>query len=327
MEKRKLSLGIDTSNYKTSVAVVSDDGEILFNSQAFLYVKEGERGLRQSEALFQHVNKLPQTIAAALANRDIRKNIGCVAVSDRPRPAENSYMPVFNAGVSAAEILSASLAVPLYKFSHQEGHIEAVRRYSTLKDEDSFVCFHFSGGTTEAIAVDKKLGRFEIVGGSKDISYVQVLDRIGVAMGFSFPCGKKLDELAGRAAGEKNCVFTPIKVKDCFVNLSGIETQGQRLLEKQILEKHTLENHIREKIACDLMLRISESIEEMTLRLAEKYDIENFIFAGGVSSSEYLRKYMNRHLAGKVKFVFGDPKLSQDNAVGTALLGGSKIWL
>ena len=53
MEEKLLSLGIDTSNYKTSVAVTSSEGEIIFNSQSFLKVKEGQRGLRQSEALFQ----------------------------------------------------------------------------------------------------------------------------------------------------------------------------------------------------------------------------------------------------------------------------------
>ena len=47
-------LGIDTSNYTTSVAVADEDGQIVANLKAPLPVKEGERGLRQSDALFAH---------------------------------------------------------------------------------------------------------------------------------------------------------------------------------------------------------------------------------------------------------------------------------
>lgn len=323
MIKGKISLGIDTSNYKTSVALVSQGGEILLNSRSFLEVKKGERGLRQSEAFFQHVVKLPKTVSEALSDPELRQNIGCIAVSDRPRPKEGSYMPVFSAGTAFAKVLSAALDVPLFTFSHQEGHVEAVRYYSEVKDTEPFICFHFSGGTTEAVLADKNNKRFGIVGGTKDISYGQVLDRIGVAMGFGFPCGENIDELAS-SCGERTAIFTPLKVRNCFVNLSGIETQGQRILSAVSEGKKAFG---REQIACDLMFNICGSVEAMTMQLSEKYDIKNFIFAGGVSSSVYLRTYMSRRLKGRVNCVFGDPELSQDNAVGTALLGGSKIWL
>lgn len=329
----RLSLGIDTSNYKTSVAVVSQDGDILFNKRSFLDVKKGERGLRQSEAFFQHVNKLPDLLSEIMADKRIREDIRCVAVSNRPRPVEGSYMPVFNAGVSAARILSMALAVPMYEFSHQEGHIEAARYYSEMRDADPFVCFHFSGGTTEAVAVEKSSGRFQIVGGTIDISYGQVLDRLGVAMGFDFPCGGDIDEMAvsqARAGQETSATFapsfSPIKVKDCFVNLSGAETQGQRLLEELKLGGE-IPARSAERFASELMYTVCRSIEDMTAQICEKYGIKDFIFAGGVSSSKYLREYMSGRLEGKVNLAFAEPELSQDNAVGTALLGGSEIWL
>ena len=50
-------LGFDTSNYTTSVACCGDN-EV--NIRKILEVKQGNRGLRQSEALFQHVKRLPQ---------------------------------------------------------------------------------------------------------------------------------------------------------------------------------------------------------------------------------------------------------------------------
>lgn len=317
MSKNKLSLGIDTSNYKTSVAVVDSEGNILFNCQEFLHVKNGERGLRQSDALFHHIQKLPEIIEKALAQDNIREKIGCISVSTRPRPVEGSYMPVFTAGINCARVLSASLNVPLFSFSHQEGHIEAVKYYSPIRDiAKPFVCFHFSGGTTEAILVDYDKQLFEIVGGSRDLAYGQVLDRIGVSLGMDFPCGEEMDRIAC-SGGPAKGIFTKIKVNDCYVNLSGIETQGQRFLGSQPTEQ-IIEN---------LFSTLAQSIGQMTVQIAEKYQVEDFIFAGGVSSSKYIRNYLNKILPKHLNIVFGDAKLSQDNAIGTALLGGQQIWL
>lgn len=311
--KRTLSLGIDTSNYKTSAAVVNETGEILFNHQQLLKVKQGERGLRQSEALFQHVQNLPAVMEAVFAQEGIRERIGCISVSTRPRPLEGSYMPVFTAGQGYARSLAAALGVSLYEVSHQEGHIEAIRHYSELKDANPLICFHFSGGTTEAILVDGS--KSEIVGGSRDLAYGQVLDRIGVAMGMAFPAGEAMDRIAEN--GRKHpSIFTKIKVQDGYVNLSGIETQGQRMFA----------DYPQEEVLDDLFEKLSASVLEMTLQLSEKYNIKNFIYAGGVSCSQYMRQYLMNRLTGKLNIAFGRSELSSDNAVGVALIGGKHIW-
>ena len=51
-------IGFDTSNYRTSVAAVTLDGEILVNHRELLPVSNGERGLRQSDAVFAHIRQL-----------------------------------------------------------------------------------------------------------------------------------------------------------------------------------------------------------------------------------------------------------------------------
>ena len=353
MKEDKLSLGIDTSNYKTSVAVVDRDGKILFNHQEFLDVKHGERGLRQSDAFFQHVNRLPEPLESALA--EYREQIGIVAVSTRPRPVEGSYMPVFMAGYGYAKAVAAALGVDVKEFSHQEGHIEAVKHYSALKDSKSpLICFHFSGGTTEALFVGED-GSIEIVGGSKDIAYGQVLDRVGVALGFDFPCGQALDEIACKHFGHiagcendgecknqgtktiKNSTLTKVKVNDCYVNLSGIDTQARRYLEglgnaefdSASKPRIASEDNLGEKeiaLIIELFQRLGESILTMSTQLAKKYEIKDFIYAGGVSSSKFIRKYLTENMPGSYRIVFGEPALSSDNAVGIALLGGKSIW-
>ena len=55
-----LYLGIDTSNYKTSVAVTDGTGRIVFERSEYLEVPAGSRGLRQSEAFFRHSCRLPE---------------------------------------------------------------------------------------------------------------------------------------------------------------------------------------------------------------------------------------------------------------------------
>ena len=314
MNRDYLSMGIDTSNYKTSLAVVDSTGEVLYNYQEFLEVKHGERGLRQSEAFFQHVQKLPEAVEGAFAAEGIRGNIGAISVSTRPRPVEGSYMPVFTAGHGYAKALAAAMNIELQEFSHQEGHIEAIRHYSPLADKSPLICFHFSGGTTEALLLDEQ-GKITIVGGTKDIAYGQVLDRVGVALGYPFPCGQRLDEIALSSSGHRS-IFSTVKVKDGYVNLSGIETQAQRALE----------HYSQSELVEDLFEKLCGSVAEMTIQLSNKYGINDFIYAGGVSCSTYMRHYLSEHMYKDLNIVFGRHEMSADNAIGTALLGGRKLW-
>lgn len=306
-----LSLGIDTSNYKTSLALTDKDGNIIKNTQKYLSVKKGERGLRQSVALFQHVNNLPNLFEEVFSDiQDYR--IECIAVSSKPRNVEGSYMPVFNAGVSAGKSLAQVLKVPYYEFSHQDGHIEAVRHYSSFRDKNRFVSFHFSGGTTEAVLYDD--GNLSIIGGTRDIAFGQVLDRVGVALGLEFPCGEELDKLASSGDIIPN-VIPAVKCREGYINLSGIETFCQRNLDK----------YSSADFSRMIFDRSAEAICNMVKQLSDKYHTDDFLFAGGVSSSSYIRNYTKIKLAD-YNIEFGKPELSTDNAVGISLLGGMQLW-
>ena len=133
-------LGLDTSNYKTSVAITDDQGNIICDLRKFLKVKEGEKGLRQSDALFQHIRNLPQLLEEAVGSH--RYELSAIAYSSRPRPMENSYMPVFLAGESFGKAKSAALHVPAFEFSHQEGHIEAIKAFSGHRDREHVLACH-----------------------------------------------------------------------------------------------------------------------------------------------------------------------------------------
>ena len=238
-------LGIDTSNYKTSVALIRG-GRVIADLRKFLSVKEGQRGLRQSEALFQHVQNLPELFCQI--REQFGGTINAVSYSTRPRPVDGSYMPCFTAGMSQAVSIGSSLNIPVVGFSHQEGHIEAVLSAFAERPEGEFAACHFSGGTCEVLKITQKehktsdapsferlIGErsfyeIEITGGTKDISYGQVLDRAGVAMGLPFPCGQALDEMA-LAAESSTDYLTPVKSENAAVHLSGFDTQIRNRLK------------------------------------------------------------------------------------------------
>ena len=242
--KRKVILAIDTSNYTTSAACSTPDrghvsgGFLIKQEKQLLTVRAGERGLRQSDALFAHTCNLPPLMERLLSTLTDEDEIVAVGCSTTPRRQEGSYMPCFLAGENVARGIAASLRVPYYTFSHQEGHIAAAA-YSAVTKEDGtqddtlsaspFLAFHVSGGTTDLLHVSPSDNRYEIemLGTSLDLHAGQAIDRVGVMLGLSFPCGPALETLA-KTYNEK--IPSPkICVRGCDCNLSGLENLAQKM--------------------------------------------------------------------------------------------------
>ena len=316
-----LYLGIDTSNYKTSIAVADADNNTVFEKSEYLEVPQGSRGLRQSEAFFRHSNRLPEYIEEMSQSVDVSA-IRAAGVSSRPRRVEGSYMPCFLAGVNAAREISSVLGIPLHEFSHQEGHAAAIIESSTDTCIKKSVLFHLSGGTTEFLVCepDENGYRMEICGGTKDISAGQLIDRAGVAMGYPFPSGAYLDDLAEAyyaANGRVKSCLPRLKTTDGEFNLSGTETQVLRMIEASDAEEYP-------QLAYSIFERIAELLASSAVNSAASAGTDTLYMAGGVSASSFIRKSIAEHLASlhgtKPEVIFGDPVLSGDNAVGTARL-------
>ena len=309
-------LGIDTSNYTTSIAIVDQNKRLLIDNRKPLFVKEGQRGLRQSEALFQHVLNMPVLFENAIPN-SISEKIVAVAVSSRPRPLEDSYMPVFLAATSYGQVLSHALNCSYMEFSHQENHIEAAQWSSGEGFEAPYVGVHISGGTTEILSVKNTFPSgydISIVGGTADLSAGQLIDRVGVRLGYGFPAGKAMDDAANSCS---TVLKLPISVKDSTFNFSGLETKAYQLLEHQ---KDPL------TVAGSIMDAIGRTLGKALINTCAKTGLHQVLCMGGVASSNYIKKYLtalsqNHHF----KITFGDKKYCTDNAVGTALLGLNSI--
>ncbi len=213
-----ICVGFDTSNYTSSVAAF--DGERGENASRLLPVRAGELGLRQSEALFSHIKRLPELSDRLFAHIDPAE-IRAVGVSTRPRAVEGSYMPCFLAGECQAKVLAAALHLPVYEFSHQQGHIAAVLWSAGRLDllGSDFLAWHLSGGTTELLYVRSSAsGDLDCtrIGGSTDISAGQLIDRTGQLLGLDFPSGRAIDSLAAQLAEDRQqATGTPVGTALC----------------------------------------------------------------------------------------------------------------
>jgi N6-L-threonylcarbamoyladenine synthase len=306
--KAGLFIGIDTSNYTTSAAAVSVAGEV-FCAKRLLAVPQGEKGMRQSDALFCHTRDLPEIVAEVIEKAKgalgETKVLG-VAASSTPRRVEGSYMPCFLAGVNAAKSAASLLCVPYLSFSHQEGHIEAARfgaeQEGRAFSEKEFYAFHLSGGTTEFLHVREEGGRYQasLLAEALDLTCVQLIDRCGVRLGLGFPAGKELEALA-----EKSTVREKIKIpkKEGGINLSGFENK---------FEKKLAEGAKKEDLA-----RYVFSVTEEAIRSLLSFGEEGVpvLFSGGVASSHLLKSALQ-----KENHFFAPPIFCADNAIGIARL-------
>lgn len=298
-------LGLDTSNYTTSAAVF--DGQDGLNASRLLTVKEGELGLRQSEALFQHVQRLPGQVEK-LAQSGLLRDIRAVGASTRPRAVEGSYMPCFLAGTSQGQSMAYLLGVPFFAVSHQQGHLAAAAwsaGHLELMDRP-FLAWHLSGGTTELLRVwpDGVNVQAEILGGTSDISAGQLIDRAGVMLGLQFPAGKALDQLYD---SESDCKTYPVKLNGLTFSLSGMENKVRQLHEKGA-PAGEVARFVLDLVA-DVVLRTTQAAQK-------EYPGLPVLCSGGVASNRRLRQVMESGCGA----LFSQPQYSTDNAMGVAIL-------
>lgn len=303
-------LGVDTSAYTTSLAVVDEKAILHWEARKVLDVPAGERGLAQSEAFFQHVQNLPHLVEKVPTH--LWSDLAGVGVSMAPRPVEGSYMPVFTAGYCVASSLATGLRVPLYPTSHQEGHL-AAGIVSGRVTENEFLAVHLSGGTTELLRVEKKEPgkiKIELLGGTTDLHAGQFVDRVGVRLGLPFPAGKELERLAQGADSEAASLL-PSAIRGFEVSFSGVESAAQRLIDQ-----HTPPAQVARAVeGC-----VARTIAKLLQAGLEKTGIKQCLIVGGVASNQFIRSELARRLARKSQLYWAEPEWSRDQAIGVALL-------
>jgi N6-L-threonylcarbamoyladenine synthase len=298
-------LGFDTSNYTTSAAVFGDG--TAENRGRLLTVPEGALGLRQSDALFQHVKRLHLMVEQLRADGAVGE-IAAVGASVQPRAVEGSYMPCFLVGEGEGRTLAAALGVPFYPCSHQQGHIAAAAWSAGRADllDKPHLAWHLSGGTTELLRVEPEghTVRAEAVGGTSDIAAGQLVDRAGVLLGLPFPAGKALDALYPEA---DDTSFFRVKLNDLTFSLSGMENKVKELLERG--EKPANIARFTIDTVMNVLVRATEEAQKRWPGLP-------VLCSGGVASNRQIRAAMEKNCGA----VFAQPQYATDNALGVAIL-------
>ena len=278
-----LYMGIDTSNYTTSISFCDQGGQVLVNYKQLLPVKKDQVGLRQSDACFAHIKNILGVPQRLLPAGYTVADIAAIGVSTSPTTAEGSYMPCFMVGNSFANLLANLLGVPLYTFSHQQGHIMAALYGANALDllQGPFLAFHVSGGTTDMLLVKAKDNQLQI-------------QQIGAS----------LDQLACKSKQTFRC--RPV-IKGLNCCLSGLENQCQKMLN---------DRQPSEDIARYCIEFIQQTLAKMTAAALNQYGTMPILFAGGVMSNTIIQDSLSKQFGGR----FAPPVFSSDNAAGISLL-------
>ena len=297
-------IGIDTSNYTTSIAFF--DGMVGENCSKLLPVKQGELGLRQSDAVFAHIKSLPE-LSGRLFSHVKAAEVTAVGVSTRPRAVDGSYMPCFMVGYSHAKMLSELLKVPLVEVSHQQGHVAASlwsAGHLELMDEPH-LAWHLSGGTTELLLVEPE-GKNVMctkIGGTTDISAGQLIDRTGQLLELPFPSGKHIDALSKEAIMKETF---KVKCNNMEFSLSGVQNKVQQFHDTHGIQAETAAYALR----C-----VAKAVYLASEQALKAYPGFRIVFSGGVASNSMLREVIK-----PLNPIFSEPQYSTDNAMGVAVL-------
>ena len=310
-------LGIDTSNYTTSCAWLDTDTMQIIQQKQLLPVPDGQAGLRQSDAVFHHTRQLPELFGKLAAEVGSGFRPDAIGVSVTPRGEADSYMPCFLAGRGAARILSAAYPARLHETSHQMGHVLAALysagRLTWLGEgEKPFLAFHVSGGTTDCLLCTPDADqcvRIALHSASLDLKAGQAVDRVGLMLGLTFPCGAALEQLAVQSNTEQ---AMRVHLKNGCCSFSGLQNQCAGMLEKGTPHAD---------IARYCLNSVAAVIIAMTKDAAKKLGDIRVIYAGGVLSDRLIQDKLR---ALPLETAFAEPQFSCDNAAGVAVYAARK---
>jgi len=309
--KKQMFLGIDTSNYMTSICFMDEQRKVIFEKRKLLEVKSGDTGLQQSQAVFQHVKNLPVLFQQATNLSDY--TLSAIAVSRAPRPAEGSYMPAFLPGISVAVSMASSMNIPVYDTTHQEGHIAAgIYSAAEKPKRNHFLAVHLSGGTSEILSVKQTKRGYTIdqIGGTLDLHAGQLIDRIGVLLGFPFPAGAYVEQ-AGRESSQ-DFKRIPSSVKGYYFHFSGAEAEAKRRINN---------GEAKAEVARAIEHVIALSLEKSLKKAVMAGYPKEILLVGGVAQNQYIRDHLTvklEHPKVGANLYFAGQNYSGDNAYGVA---------
>ncbi|QJC37346.1 tRNA (adenosine(37)-N6)-threonylcarbamoyltransferase complex transferase subunit TsaD [Enterobacteriaceae endosymbiont of Donacia thalassina] len=313
-----LFMGIETSCDDTSVAFYDENIGILCNNIYTQKIHSKYGGVVPELAARNHLNKIIPLIKKSLLK--IKKNLKDIdAIAYTAGPGQINSLII---GAIISHTLAFSLNIPIIPVNHMEGHLFSVM-LQKKKPVFPFIGLLISGGHTQLIYT-YKFGKYKILGTNIDDAVGETLDKVSKLLGLEYPGGKNLFKLSKYGTPKKFFFPRPMILKKNNFNFSfsGLKTFVINFIKTQNLKNFK----IKADIACALEEAIIETLYIKSLWALKKYNINQLVIAGGVSSNNNLRLFLYKNLKKKnIKLFYSNKKLCTDNAAMIAYLGSKKF--
>lgn len=312
-------LAIESSCDDTSVAVIRD-GYILSNLIANQGVHLSFGGVVPELASRAHQANIVPVTDQALKKAGVQiSDIDAVAFTRGP-----GLLGSLLVGTSFAKGLALAMSIPLIEVNHLQAHI--LVHFILDKNKENripsfpFLCLLVSGGHTQIIVMKNHL-EIEIIGNTIDDAAGEAFDKCGKLMGFGYPAGPAIDELAG-LGNPYTFHFSKPYVKDLDFSFSGLKTSFLYFLRDRLKG----ENDFIEKNKTDLCASLQHTIVSILMskliKASEKTGITEIGIAGGVSANSGLRKAITAEAVKRNWSIFIPPLVyTTDNAAMIGITG------
>lgn len=319
-------LGIESSCDETSAAVLRCEVELsnVIANQTLIHNRYG--GVVPELASRAHQQKIIPVVEEALRLANITKNeLHAVAFTRGP-----GLMGALLVGVSFAKAFALGLTIPLIDVNHMQGHVLAhfIRKPGEEKPMPSFpfLCLTVSGGHTQVVVVESPL-EMRIIGETQDDAAGEAFDKAAKILGFPYPGGPQIDELA-QVGNPHRFVFPHPQVQGLDFSFSGLKTAFLYFVRDHL----QVDPEFVEKNKADICASLQQTIVNILLtklkRASHETGIRQIAIAGGVSANKGLRKAL-LDMKEKERWDVFIPSFSYctDNAAMIAIAGYYKYLL
>lgn len=323
-------LGIESSCDETAAAVVEDGRHVLatiVSSQFDVHGKYG--GVVPELASREHLRAIVPVVREALEQaRCSYKDLAAVAVTQGPGLVGSLLV-----GMTFAKAISFATQLPLIAVNHLEGHIHAVAMEAGSKLELPAVALVVSGGHTHLFAIDEQF-RYRLLGKTRDDAAGEAYDKIAKLLGFTYPGGPVLDQLAAYGdASRVNFPASRMKGNPLDFSFSGLKTAVLRWVESRPMQEEIAARRALKKVnprpslqqwlqltpqptldaIAAFQHRVIEELLERAQLAVEQTGARSFLVTGGVACNSGLRRAAQASRLPCTAF-FPKPALSTDNA-------------
>ncbi|WEG72792.1 tRNA (adenosine(37)-N6)-threonylcarbamoyltransferase complex transferase subunit TsaD [Vagococcus intermedius] len=305
---KRYILAIESSCDETSVAVVSEDNQLLANvvaSQILSHKRFG--GVVPEVASRHHVEQITLCMKLALEEANITvSELSAVAVTEGP-----GLVGALLIGISAAKAFAWANGLPLIPVNHMAGHIYAASYVKPL--EFPLMALLVSGGHTELVYM-REHGSYEVIGETRDDAAGEAYDKVGRVLGLAYPSGKELDELAHLGADTFNFPRAMLREPNYDFSFSGLKSSFINTVHNARQKEVNLDKN---DLAASFQASVIEVLVTKTLKACQEYPVKQLVVAGGVAANKGLRaeiKTAITEISPKVELIVPPLHLCGDNA-------------